>query len=193
VAHVALFHSVYGLRPAVPAAAEVLRDAGHTVVAPDLYAGQVVDSPEEGFALCDRVGWSAIMRRAREALSKMPAETVLGGFSMGAAVAAGLLGERPGTAGLLLLHNTGGGGGTVRAGLPVQLHIAAPDVYQPAAEVTAWEQAMTAAGAAVQVFRYQDAGHLFTDPGTPDFDRASTALVWERARRFLSRLLSPGP
>jgi dienelactone hydrolase len=72
-----------------------------------------------------------------------------------------------------------------------QLHIAAPDAYQPAAEITAWEQAMTAAGAAVQVFRYQGAGHLFSDPGIPDFDRASTALAWERTLRFLSRLLSP--
>jgi dienelactone hydrolase len=189
MASVALFHSVYGRRPAVLAAAEKLRNAGHTVAAPGLCDGQVVDSAEEGFALCDRIGWPVILRRAREALSGMPAETVLGGLSMGAAVAAGLLGERPAAAGLLLLHNTGGGDpGTVRAGLPVQLHIAVPDVYQPTAEITVWERAMTASGAEVQVFRYAGAGHLFTDPGTPDFDRASAALAWDRTLTFLSRL-----
>jgi dienelactone hydrolase len=72
----------------------------------------------------------------------------------------------------LLLHNTGGGDADAvragRAGLPVQLHIADPDVYQPAAEVAAWEQDMSGAGAAVQVFRYPGAGHLFTDPDSPD-------------------------
>jgi dienelactone hydrolase len=36
---IALFHSVCGL-PAVLAAAERLRSAGHVVVAPDLYAGE---------------------------------------------------------------------------------------------------------------------------------------------------------
>ena len=189
MAHVALFHSVYGRRPSVLTAADLLRRAGHTVAAPDLYAGQVAHSPEEGFALCDRIGWPVILRRAGEALSGMPAQTVLGGLSMGAAVAAALLAERQATAGLLLLHNTGGSyPEQVRPGLPVQLHIAVPDVYQKTAEITAWEQAMTASGAVVQAFRYPGAGHLFTDPGTPDYQPVSAALAWDRALSFLSSL-----
>jgi pimeloyl-ACP methyl ester carboxylesterase len=101
-------------------------------------------SHEPGFALCEQIGWPVIMRRARQALAGLPPETVLAGLSMGASVAAALLGERPETAGVLLLHNTGGGGAeTVRPGFRLQLHIADPDVYQPAAEVAAWEQGMT--------------------------------------------------
>ena len=38
----------------------------------------------------------------------------------------------------------------VRPGLPVQLHIADPDTYHDAAEVSAWEQDMAGAGASVQ-------------------------------------------
>jgi dienelactone hydrolase len=189
VAHVVLFHSVYGRRPAVLAAADRLRAAGHTVIAPDLYAGQATETADEGFALCDQVGWPVILGRARQALAGMPAETVLAGLSMGASVAAALLGERPETAGLLLLHNTGGAGAEgIRHGLPAQLHIAEPDVYQPAAEIAAWEQAMADAGAAVQVFRYAGAGHLFTDPGTPDYDGGADALAWQRSLRFLAGL-----
>jgi dienelactone hydrolase len=105
VAHVMLFHSVYGRRPAVLAAASRLRAAGHTVTAPDLYAGRLAATVDDGFALCDRVGWHVIMRRAGQALGGWPPETVLAGLSMGAAVAAGLLAGRPATAGLLLLHN----------------------------------------------------------------------------------------
>jgi dienelactone hydrolase len=189
VAHVALFHSVYGRSPAVLAAADRLRAAGHTVAAPDLYAGQFAATVDEGFALCAKIGWPVILERARQALDGLPAETVLAGLSMGASVAAALLAERPGVAGLLLLHNTGGGEAEdVRPGLPLQLHIAAPDVYQPAAEVAAWEQNMTGAGAAAEVFRYPDAGHLFTDPGTPDHDGPAADLAWRRCLRFLGDL-----
>ena len=106
---------------------------------------------------------------------------------MGAAVAAALLGERPETAGLLLLHNTGGGDAeSVRPGLRLQLHIADPDVYQSVAEVAAWEQGMTDAGAVVQIFRYPRAGHLFTDPATPDHDGPAADLAWQRGLSFLA-------
>jgi dienelactone hydrolase len=189
VADVVLFHSVDGRRSAVLDAADLLRVAGHTVIAPDLYAGQVAETVDEGFALCDQIGWPVILRRAQQALAGMPADTVLAGLSMGASVAVALLSERPGTAGLLLLHNTGGGGAeAVRRGLPAQLHIAEPDVYQPAAEVAAWEQAMTDAGAAVQVLRYPGAGHLFTDSRTPDHDGPAAALAWQRSLSFLAGL-----
>lgn len=155
VAHIALFHSVYGRRPAALTTADWLRAAGHTVITPDLYDGKLAATVDEGFALCQHIGWTAIMLRARQALAELPPQTVLAGLSMGASVAAALLGERPQTAGLLLLHNTGGGDGErARPGLPIQLHIAEPDTYQPAAEVLAWEQDMTDAGAGVQVFRY---------------------------------------
>lgn len=183
-----MFHSVYGRRPAVLDAGGQLRAAGHTVIAPDLYAGQVAATVDEGFALCDRIGWPVILERARQALAGMPGETVLAGLSMGAAVALALLIERPRTAGLLLLHNTGGGAEGIRPGLPAQLHIAEPDAYQPAAEVAAWERAMTDAGAGVQVFRYRGAGHLFTDPGTPDHDGPASALAWRRSLSFLAAL-----
>jgi dienelactone hydrolase len=189
VAHVVLFHSVYGRRPAVLAAAGRLRAAGHTVIAPDLYAGQLAATVDEGFALCAQIGWPVIVGRARQALDGLPAETVLAGLSMGASVAAALLGERPGVAGLLLLHNTGGRDAEdARPGLPLQLHIADPDVYQPAAEVIAWEQDMTDAGAAVEVFRYPGAGHLFTDPGAPGHDSRAAGLAWRRSLRFLGVL-----
>ena len=93
---------------AVLAAAGRLRAAGHTVFAPDLYAGQLAATVDEGFALCAQIGWPVTVGRARQALDGLPAETVLAGLSIGASVAAALLGERPRVAGLLLLHNTGG-------------------------------------------------------------------------------------
>jgi dienelactone hydrolase len=90
---IALFHSMYGLRPAVLAAAERLRAVGHVVVVPDLYEGPVAASMDEGSALMRRVGWETILRRARRAVRDLPAGAVLAGLSMGAGVVGGLLAD----------------------------------------------------------------------------------------------------
>ena len=183
---VALFHSVYGLRPAVVEAAGLLRAAGHAVVTPDLYDGPVARTIEEGFALSEHIGWATIMRRARKAIVRLPADTVLAGLSMGAGVAGELLAERPGSAGLLLLHGTGGDPATVPPGLPVQLHVGDADDMFPPAQVAAWRSTMTAAG--IEVHTYPAAGHFFTDPDVPDYNRAAAHLTWQRSLEFLDRL-----
>ncbi|WP_405108238.1 dienelactone hydrolase family protein [Micromonospora sp. NBC_01405] len=182
---IALFHSVYGLRPAVLAAADRLRAAGHQVVTPDLYGEPAADTVEAGFALLDKIGKRTVLDRARAAVADLPPDTVLAGFSFGVWVAAELLAERPDAAALLLLHGIAGPPETVRPGLPVQLHLADPDEYEPQDEVDAWQRAMTAAGADLSVFRYPGPGHLFTDADVPDHDPAAAELTWERVLAFL--------
>ncbi|TWH70033.1 dienelactone hydrolase family protein [Micromonospora olivasterospora] len=118
-------------------------------------------------------------------MADLPPGAVLAGFSFGCAVAAELLAERPDAAGLLLLHGIAGGPQAVRPGLPVQLHLADPDEYEPQEEVDAWQRAMTAAGADLTVFRYPGPGHLYTDPDIPDYDAAAAELTWERVLAFL--------
>ncbi|MEU5553066.1 dienelactone hydrolase family protein [Micromonospora sp. NPDC047793] len=186
MAHVALFHSVYGLRPAVRDAADRLRAAGHQVHAPDLYEVPAVDTVEEGFALLSRIGQETVLDRARASLDGLPPDTVLAGFSMGAGVAGAMLAERPDSGGLLLWHGTGGAPADVRAGLAVELHLADPDPYDPPGEVDQWRQEMTAVGADVTVYGYPGAGHLFTDPAVSDHGPAAAALAWERALAFLA-------
>ncbi|MFC4020041.1 dienelactone hydrolase family protein [Micromonospora sp. GCM10011542] len=183
--HVVLFHSVFGLRPAVRAAADRLRAVGHRVVTPDLYGVPATDTVEEGFALLDKIGQEVVLDRARAALRDLPPETVLAGFSMGAGVAGALLAERPDTAGLLLLHGTGGAPDDVRPGLPVQLHLADPDPYDQPDEVDEWQRAMTDAGADLTVFRYPGVGHLFTDPDLAEHDPDAVAATWPRVLAFL--------
>ncbi|MEH0934731.1 dienelactone hydrolase family protein [Micromonospora psammae] len=191
--HVVLFHSVYGLRPAVLTAADRLRAAGHQVTTPDLYGRPPVDTVEEGFALLAAVGQDEVLRRARAAVDPLPPDTVLAGWSMGAGVAGALLAERPHTAALLLLHGTGGDPAGVRAGLPVQLHLADPDGYEPPDELDEWRRAMTDAGARLEVFRYPGAGHLFTDPDVPDHDPVAAERTWQRMLAFLPAGQPTGP
>lgn len=183
-----LFHSVYGLRPAVLTAADRLRAAGHRVVTPDLYAGQVAETVNEGFALLGRIGEDLVFERARAAARDVPNDAVLAGFSMGAGIASRLLAERPETAGVLLLHGVASVPDTVRPGLPVQLHIAEPDEYDPPEDVARWRKLMTDRGAQVEVFGYPGVGHLYTDPDLPDYDGPASELTWRRALDFLGAL-----
>ncbi|WP_444951837.1 dienelactone hydrolase family protein [Micromonospora ureilytica] len=183
--HVVLFHSVYGLRPSVRAAADRMRVAGHQVSTPDLYGVPATDTVEDGFALLDKIGHEVVLDRARAALRDLPPETVLAGFSMGAGVAGALLAERPDAAGLLLLHGTGGAPEAVRSGLPVHLHVADPDPYDAPDEVDEWQQAMNDAGADLTVFRYPGVGHLFTDPDLAEHSPDASAAAWPRVLTFL--------
>jgi dienelactone hydrolase len=185
---VALFHSVYGLRPAVLAVAVRLRTAGHTVVTPDLYAGSVAASIEEGFELADRIGWETIVGRAREAVRDLPPDAVLAGLSMGAVVAGDLLPERRDTAGLLLLHGIGGDPHALRPGLPVELHIADPDPLFPPSDVATWCEAATGAGAATRIYTYPGLGHFFTDPDVAEYDASASDLALDRSLAFLGSL-----
>ena len=47
MAHIVLFHSALGLRPAVHRFADALRAAGHQVTTPDLFDGAVFDRLDE--------------------------------------------------------------------------------------------------------------------------------------------------
>jgi dienelactone hydrolase len=186
MASVALFHSLYGLRPAVLTAAARLRVAGHTVVTPDLYRAAPAESLAEGILLAGKVGFAQMLEHARDAVRKLPDDAVLAGLSMGTGIVDALLPERPATAGVLLLSGAAVTPQHLREGLRAQLHVADPDdEFVPPAEVNGWVDAMTGAGAAFEVYRYPGVGHLWTDAGTGDFDGPAADLAWERCAEFL--------
>ncbi|MFB9520667.1 dienelactone hydrolase family protein [Streptomyces cremeus] len=185
-----LFHSVYGLRPAVHAAAERLRASGHQVHVPDLYEGQTAGTVEEGQAVLDRIGREELLRRAVQAAAPHSEKgLVYAGFSWGGAVAQNLaLGDEK-ARGLLLLHGTSDlAEGTTVDELPVQLHIADPDPFESDDWLNAWYLQMQRAGADVEIYRYAGAGHLFTDAGLPDFDQTAAEQAWKIAVGFLATL-----
>jgi dienelactone hydrolase len=154
MACLALFHSVYGLRPAVRVAADRFRALGHEVTTPDLYGAPPADTLAAGFALADRVGWPAMLDRARHALRGLAPGTVLAGLSMGTGIVHDLLPERPATAGVLLLSGVGGDFPHVPGGLRAQLHVADPDEeYAPETAVDRFVARMTAAQANFEVYR----------------------------------------
>ncbi|WP_405808886.1 dienelactone hydrolase family protein [Streptomyces sp. NBC_00210] len=188
--NIMLFHSVYGLRPAVRAAADRLREAGHQVHVPDLFEGQTVESVEEGRELKDKIGNEELLRRAILAASPYSDRgLVYAGFSLGGSIAQNLAMGDEKARGLLLVHGTSdiAEGASVDE-LPVQLHVADPDPFEPHDWLSAWYLQMQRAGADVEVYRYPGAGHLYTDPELPDYDEAAAEQTWRVALGFLSTL-----
>ncbi|MFJ7491409.1 dienelactone hydrolase family protein [Streptomyces sp. NPDC097727] len=188
--NIMLFHSTYGLRPAVHAAADRLRAAGHEVHVPDLFEGHTFETVEEGMAFKEEVGKDELLRRA--VLAAAPYSDrglVYAGFSFGASTAQTLaLGDEK-ARGLLLFHGTSDIAENASVDeLPVQLHVADPDPFETHDWLNSWYLQMQRTGADVEVYRYPGAGHLFTDPELPDHDAASAELAWKVALGFLATL-----
>ncbi|MGW4203075.1 dienelactone hydrolase family protein, partial [Streptomyces sp. NPDC004726] len=170
--NIMLLHSAYGLRPAVRSAAERLEAAGHRVWTPDLFDGRTFETVEEGMAYQQEIGKDELLKRAiLAAAARSELGLVYAGFSLGASIAQTLaLGDEK-ARGLLLLHGTSDIAENASVDeLPVQLHIADPDPFEPHDWLTAWYLGMGKAGADTEVYRYPGAGHLYTDPGLPDYD-----------------------
>lgn len=183
--HLAWFHSVLGLRPSDLRAAQRLRRAGHEAVTPDLFDGETAATVDQGAELVDRLGWAAVVHRARQALRHLPEETVLVGVSMGAGIVSELWPERPGAAGVVLLHATAELPASARPGLGVQLHAAEPDDFAPPDRVAALRRAAQDRSVDLEIFRYPGVGHFYTDPDVTDYDRAAADLTWRRLLEFL--------
>ncbi|AWZ08151.1 MULTISPECIES: dienelactone hydrolase family protein [unclassified Streptomyces] len=188
--NIMLFHSTYGLRPAVREAADRLRAAGHEVQVPDLFEGRTFETVEEGMAHRDGIGRDELLKRAVLAAAPHSDQgLVYAGFSFGGSLAQHLALADAKARGLLLLHGTADlEDGLFIDDLPVQLHIADPDPFEPHDWLTAWYLGMRKAGADVEVHTYPGAGHLFTDPGLDDYDAEAAEHAWTVALGFLDGL-----
>ncbi|MFB7613844.1 dienelactone hydrolase family protein [Kitasatospora sp. NPDC056181] len=191
VAQILLLHSVYGLRPAVHAAADRLRAAGHTVHTPDLFEGRTFDDVEEGMAYKEELGSDELLRRAVGAAAPLLGSgdaLVYAGFSLGGSLAQNLALADEKALGLLLLHGTSDIREDAATSIPVQLHIAEPDPFEPEDWLNAWYLGMRRAGADVEIHRYRGAGHVYTDPELPDYDAEAAEQTWAVALDFLAEL-----
>ncbi|MFI2912033.1 dienelactone hydrolase family protein [Streptomyces sp. PDY-4] len=193
--NIMLFHSTYGLRPAVHRAADRLRAAGHEVWTPDLFEGRTFDTVEEGMAYKDGTGKDELLKRAVLAAAPYSERgLVYAGFSFGASVAQTLALGDGRARGLLLLHGTSDIAANASVdGLPVQLHVAEPDAFETDDWLSAWYLQMGRAGADVEVYRYAGAGHLYTDTDLPDWDEEAAEATWRVALGFLDSLEGDQP
>lgn len=188
-----MFHSMFGLRPVELRAAERLRESGYRVVTPDLFAGAVAGEHgttpvlDDGFALMERIGWDTIVARAHAAVRDLPADTVLGGFSMGVGVLGSLWPDRLTAAAVFCLHATTTVPANITPGTPVQIHAATDDPFAPPDQLAAFQTTAAHAGADTTVYTYPDAGHFYTDPSLPDHATTATNHTWQHIDLLLRK------
>src|SRR5437867_2100397 len=96
-----LFHHAHGQTTGFLAFADELREAGHTVHAPDLYDGNTFGDLDEGVAYAKQVGFGEIIRRGEATATELPRDIVYAGFSLGVMPAQSLAQNRPGARGAI--------------------------------------------------------------------------------------------
>jgi len=185
---VLLFHSVLGIRQGELDAAERLRAEGHEVVLPDLLDGAVFDDYEPAIAHADPLR-GALNEKGLAAAAALADGFIVGGFSAGGAVAT-LVATRRAVSGVLQFSGLAilewlGPDAVWPAGVDSQSHQMLDDPFRDPIE----EQALadvSSAGGTLELFDYQGAGHLFTDPTLPEeYDAAATELLWSRVLPFV--------
>lgn len=182
-----LLHSALGLRPAVTQFAELLRAGGHTVHTPDFYDGALFEASAEGLAHRDEVGARELFGRVQSGLETVPDDAVLAGFSLGAAFAQRLAGDRPQALAIVLMHSVAAPRGDWRR-QPVQVHRYESDPFIEQDDVRDLQSAVQSSGAIFEDVVVPGRGHLFTDLDTPDGNRAARDAAAQRVLDLLDGL-----
>ncbi|GAB3888326.1 dienelactone hydrolase family protein [Terrabacter terrigena] len=191
MADVLLFHHALGQTPGFLAFADALRAAGHTVHAPDLYAGQSFATLDEGMANARSIGFQQLQDQGVAAADGLPDALVYAGFSLGVMAAQQLAQTRPGARGAVLLDSAiplGEFAPDWPDGVPVQVHGGeADELFMDEGDVDA-ARAIVAAADDGELFTYAGCGHLFADPSAPAYDPEGAALAQQRVLDFLARV-----
>jgi len=192
MATVLLFHHIQGLTPGVGAFADTLREAGHTVHAPDLFDGRTFDSIEEGAAFTQSADAPDLDARADKVAAALPADLVYLGFSFGVMQAQRLAQTRPGATGAVLCDScvpvTGDWAfGPWPEGVPVQIHgMDADPFFAGEGDIDAARELVSLVPDA-QLFVYPGDVHLFADSSLPQYDQEAATLLTTRVLEFLGR------
>jgi dienelactone hydrolase len=189
MAEVVLYHHAQGLTDGVKAFADELRQAGHTVHAPDLYEGNTYATLDEGIDYARRTGFGAIAERGVAAAQDLPANVVYAGFSLGVVPAQQLTQTRAGAVGGLFYYSClpAEEFGSWPDGVPAQVHGMDEDPFfaEEGGDLDA-ARALTAANDSVELFLYPGKEHLFADSSLPGYDEAAAELLLERTLTFLA-------
>jgi dienelactone hydrolase len=188
MAEVLLFHHALGQTAGFHAFADELRQAGHTVHAPDLYDGRTFETIDEGMAYANELGFpDEVIARATRAADELPAGLVYAGFSLGVVPAQKLAQTRAGARGALLFYSCVPTSffGPWPAGVPVQIHgMDADPMFVDEGDLDAARELVDSTEDA-ELFLYPGSEHYFADSSLPSYDPDATALLTKRVLDFL--------
>jgi carboxymethylenebutenolidase len=192
-AGVVLLHAWWGLNADVVAFADRLAAAGFTVVAPDMFDGQVAETIEHADRLSsssDEAAIQGIVPAAVEVLAERlgpNAPLAAIGFSFGGAWAIWAPTKDDRVRATIVYYGTWTGSILGKASTPVLGHFAEDDPYETAETVAEFEQGLRDAGREVTIHRYPGTGHWFAEPSRDAYRPEAADLAFERTVEFLGR------
>ncbi|MCU1458946.1 MAG: Dienelactone hydrolase [Actinomycetia bacterium] len=189
---VLVIHSWWGLNDGTRAFCDALADEGFSVLAPDLFDGEVpttLEDAETALATLDINEAASLLLASVNALRALTADprAPIGavGFAMGASWALWLSARLPDSVAAVVAYY-----GTQHIDFDDSqseylLHAAALDPIASTDEMAQTEAWLGLAGRPVTSHVYDDVAHNFAEAGAPDYDAEAAALAWERTVDFL--------
>ena len=189
-----LLHAWWGLNDDVRKRADILRKEGYTVVTPDLFGGRVAKTIDEAKALTkgEQDNEAALTKMVDEAVSDLGQRVDrigIVGWSFGVWYAWKMGISRSDKVRALVLFYGIGPNEPNAPTTPVLAHYAEHDEFEDLSFARQVEKEMRAAGNDVRVELYPGTKHWFDEPSRPEFDKAASALAWDRTREFFWRYL----
>jgi carboxymethylenebutenolidase len=189
-----LLHSWWGLTDDVRRRAEILRTEGYTVVTPDLFGGRTAMTIEEAKALTkgeheNEAALTGIADGAVSDLAKKVDHVGIVAWSFGNWYAWKVAKAHRDAVGAVVLFYGLALDDTDAPVPPMLSHYAELDDFEDLDSTRKLERELRAAGNDVRVELYPGTKHWFDEPSRPEFDKAASALAWQRTRAFLQRHL----
>jgi carboxymethylenebutenolidase len=192
---VVVLHAWWGLNDDVVRYADRLAAAGHAVIAPDMFGGQVATeiadaerlSGEGDDGVADAITLAATSALAERLGAGAPLATL--GFSFGAAYALWAPSKLPSLVATVVYYGTMTGPSLAKSTAPLLGHFAETDEFEPAENVKALEDGFREAGREVEIHTYPRTGHWFAEPSRDAYRAEAAELAFERTIAFLERQL----
>jgi carboxymethylenebutenolidase len=191
---VLLLHPWWGLNQTIRDLADRLAGDGFTVMAPDMFDGKVLTTPDDALAnvrsLTEadgariRAGVLAALDRLLAHSSTRGDRAAIIGLSFGAMEGTEVAGERSDIAALIMYYS-----GIFEApdGIPYLGHFAEDDEFDDSAQVPDFEKTL-GKGSAAHV--YPGTKHWFIEGDRPEFDSDAAELAYARTVAFLREELA---
>lgn len=200
-APILLLHPWWGLTQAIRDLADRLAGDGFTVMAPDLYDGTVLATPDEAGAFLRSIGkgdahggaldQDRIKRSAEAALDHLLTHpdvrgdrAAIIGLSMGAGYGHEIAASRPEVVAFVGFYP---GIFEAPSGVAYLGHFAEHDEFDDSAEVAQLKPTLDEGSAA---YIYPGTKHWFIEADRPEFDAGATELAYERTVAFLREQLA---
>ncbi|MEW5829911.1 MAG: dienelactone hydrolase family protein [Chloroflexota bacterium] len=190
---VLLLHAWWGLKPFFKEVCDHLAEQGFTVLAPDLFAGQVAATIEAATELAEnsdtRLVGDTVMAAKDALLARTGGKIGVVGFSFGAAWSLVAAQYAPDEVAATVLFYGIYGVDFNKVKSKILGHFSDNDEWEPLAGVRAVETEMKAAGLDVIIHVYPGVSHWFVESDRPEYAPAAASLAWERTLAFLKENL----